>query len=846
MNPSATLRVRRLTGLLAAFWALLAIALALFTLLVSTEGPVLPISTSFIAGQAVIHAASPQARRAGVEPGDRVLTLDGVPLMQMLRNGRFGLSVGEANEYEIRKRDGTLIHVELDPVPYSRVHTPFDTAIHLAFILIAVLYIAVGLAVWWTKPGTAEAWALLLFSSSMAAMLATALRAEMIPWSASRLLGNLPFLGATCFHLFTTYPIEPAWIVRHRRIRAIPYMAALAIAFAVGWEQMMGQPTELTSAVALFFGVSVSLLSLIVLASERQNARAAGIGDRADLVLLAGVVSLLPAFLVLIAEYFMQTPFPWYVAMLWVAIFPIAMAYGMLRRQLFDFRIVAKSSAAYGAATFTITGLFAFLITFADELVARSSLNIRSAQVIFLFLAILAFNPLRERLQGLVDRLFDRDRAGYREAVREISEAMVSMLSLNEIGDRILIALTDTMGVGRAMVLLYDDGDKQLRASAWRGDWEEEDVEIEISSDHPIWKNLWLRREELVRSDFDEEPNDDERELCWDVYDTLEVELLVPIMFGVDLLGLIAVGRKLSGERLAADDRQLLRTLANQSAIAIENANAFDEIAKLNESLEVRVESRTQELRETQNQLMQSEKMSALGQLVAGVAHELNNPIGFVHANLLLLDEFMDKLVAAQAQGRDTGKLEESIHSLLSRSREGTERVKEIVQDLRTFSRMDQAELQVANLHEELDRTLALMQPRLKNKIKVERHYGDVPSVRCYPGQLNQVFLNLLMNACDVLDPLDGGTITITTERSELGVRVQIKDDGPGIPPDVQSRIFDPFFTTKDVGKGTGLGLSLSHGIIERHGGRFLVYSEPGDGAAFVIDLPLDAAPAGE
>jgi two-component system NtrC family sensor kinase len=159
---------------------------------------------------------------------------------------------------------------------------------------------------------------------------------------------------------------------------------------------------------------------------------------------------------------------------------------------------------------------------------------------------------------------------------------------------------------------------------------------------------------------------------------------------------------------------------------------------------------------------------------------------------------------------------------------------------------MDQAELQVANLHEELDRNLALMQPRLKNKIKVERHYGDVPSVRCYPGQLNQVFLNLLMNACDVLDPLDGGTITITTERSELGVRVQIKDDGPGIPPDVQSRIFDPFFTTKDVGKGTGLGLSLSHGIIERHGGRFLVYSEPGDGAAFVIDLPLDAAPAGE
>ena len=307
---------------------------------------------------------------------------------------------------------------------------------------------------------------------------------------------------------------------------------------------------------------------------------------------------------------------------------------------------------------------------------------------------------------------------------------------------------------------------------------------------------------------------------------------------------MIAVGRKLSGERLSVDDRQLLRTLANQSSIAIENAKAFDEIAKLNESLEARVEERTRELRETQNQLMQSEKMSSLGQLVSGVAHELNNPIGFVHANLQLLDEFIDKLMAAEHDGRDTEKVRESITKLLTRSREGTERVKEIVQDLRTFSRMDQAEIQVADLNEEIDRTLALMEPRLKNTIEVERHYGDLPEVRCYPGQLNQVFLNLLMNACDALE--NGGTITITTQPSDLGARLEFSDDGMGIPLDVQTRIFDPFFTTKEVGKGTGLGLSLSHGIIERHGGRFLVYSQPGQGATFVIDLPLDATASGK
>jgi len=324
------------------------------------------------------------------------------------------------------------------------------------------------------------------------------------------------------------------------------------------------------------------------------------------------------------------------------------------------------------------------------------------------------------------------------------------------------------------------------------------------------------------------------------VFDTLEVELLVPILYGVDLLGVIAVGRKISGDRLVGDDRTLLRTLANQSSIAIENAKAFDEIAKLNETLEARVEERTRELREIQAQLTQAEKMKSLGQLVAGVAHELNNPIGFVHANLQLLEEFIQKLVEGQQSEADTERIRETIGKLLARSREGTQRVKKIVQDLRTFSRMDQADIQEVDLHEEIDRTLALMEPRFKNAIQVVRDYGDLPRVRCYPGQLNQVFLNLLMNACDAID--GKGVIRVETRRSDYGVTLEFHDSGPGIPPEIQSRIFDPFFTTKPVGVGTGLGLSLSHGIIERHGGRIRVDSEPGGGATFVIDLPLDAS----
>jgi len=837
MDFDVTKRTRQLTGSLAAMWALLAIVLSVSALILPPSGPQLPVRTSIIAGVAVVHAMSASAAAAGIEKGDQLVSVDGVPAIQML--WEIELEEGVAQTYQFRKPDRTELFATLKPVPAGAVDEPSDVLIHLALLLVSSLYLVVALVVWWTRQASAESWALLLYCSTMSVLISTAIRVDIIPWAATRVLATIPFLGATTFHLFTTYPIEPRWVMKRPGIRLVPYLIASLILLGLVTQSAMGFSPEWIAASAFIFGIGTSLASIGILAAGRRQAREAGIGDRADLMLLAGLVSLLPALLALLSEWFVPTALPWYVALLWVGFFPVAVGYGMLRRQLFEFRLAAKSSAAYGAATLAITGIFAFMITFADELVARYGVNVRSVQVVLLFLAILAFNPLRERMQRLVDNFFDRDRSRYRLAVREISEAMVSMLSMREIGDRILVALTDTMGVSRAMVLLFDEGDRVLRASAWRGDWDQDDIDTEISSDHPLWKYLWMRREELSRSDFDDDPDPEKRESCWDVYDTLEVELLVPILFGVDLLGVIAVGRKLSGERLATDDRQLLRTLANQSSIAIENAKAFDEIAKLNESLEARVEERTRELQETQNQLMQSEKLKSLGQLVAGVAHELNNPIGFVHANLQLLDEFIEKLMATEDGGGDATQYRDAIKKLLARSREGTERVKKIVQDLRTFSRTDQADLQMAQLTDEIDRTLALMEPRFKGHIEVVREYQTLPEVCCYPGQLNQVFLNLLMNACDVLE--GGGKITIRAQPIEEGVRIEFEDSGPGIPADVQTRIFDPFFTTKEVGQGTGLGLSLSHGIIERHGGSIQIVSQPGEGAIFQIELPLVA-----
>ena len=844
MDPVSTRRFRRLTGLLGVGWALLAIVLSLSALLAPRSKLTLPLNCSFIGGTAVVESTTGEASGAGVRSGDLLLAIDGQPVMRVLRGGGDRLVSGQQNVYRIQKRDGETMEVALLPAPREFSERPFDVLLHAGLLLVSISYLLIGMGLWWSRPGAAETWAMMLFCATMAVMVATAIRAHLIPWSASMILVNMPWLGAATFHLFTTWPTEPWWIVRHRRIRTLPYLAALALSAGVVVEELLGLPAQWLAAGAFLYGVLLSFASLGVLVSERRHAHRIGVGERADVMLLAGIVSLLPALVMLLLEYFFQLRFPWYLAMIWVVLFPATVGYGMLRKQLFDFRIVAKSSAAYGAVSLAITGLYAFIITLADAVVPQFGVNVRSVQVAFLFLAILAVYPLRDRMQRLVDTFFDRDRSRYRAALREISEAMVSMLSQREISDRILIAVTDTMGAESAMVLIMDESEMALTPVAWRGEWDEGDTQTSIPSSHPIWRQLWMRREELARSDFDDEVELEKREACWDVFDSLEIELLVPILYGVDLLGVVAVGRKLSGERLGADDRQLLRTLANNSAIAIENAKAFDEIAQLNETLEARVEERTRELQDMQGQLMQAEKLKSLGQLVAGVAHELNNPIGFVHANLKLLKEFVVKLEDARASGRDGDSIRDAIDKLLTRSVEGTDRVKAIVQDLRSFSRTDQAEIQDVDLHEELDRTIGLMAPRLKGNIRLEREYGELPEVRCYPGQLNQVFLNLLMNACDVLD--DGGTITVKTERTDGGVRLTFRDDGPGIPPEVQGLIFDPFFTTKPVGQGTGLGLSLSHGIIERHGGHIRVSSEVGTGTDFVIDLPLDATPGGD
>jgi signal transduction histidine kinase len=454
-----------------------------------------------------------------------------------------------------------------------------------------------------------------------------------------------------------------------------------------------------------------------------------------------------------------------------------------------------------------------------------------------------------------------RSREQYRTVLIQLGNQIINIRKEEELLETVVQNLQQNTEFTSCAALIYSKEKNKMVQIVSRG------TPIKLNA---INKNL---NKQNLESDFikNEYIFYNDRSALSVLFKLLSAQIILPIQRDGNLFGLLSMGGKFSVPKIKSLDLDLYLSLAKQMAIALENIayirqsnemikkitaaqlreKYLRELEESNANLDVKnreLQKLYNELKNTQTQLIHSEKMASLGQLVAGISHELNNPISFIYANVTQLKSYNQKiedfLKTLHNSDKTVKEGEQLIHDLLPDLKgliedtiHGSRIIKELVDNLRKFSHLDQAAWKKSNIHEGIETSLMILKPQLKDRITIHKEYRAGGIIECNIGQLNQVFLNCLANAAQAIP--DKGNIRITTREEKKKVVIEITDDGIGMTEEVMKKIFDPFFTTKDVGRGTGLGMSISYSIIKNHGGKIEVASEAGRGSAFKIILPI-------
>ncbi|MFQ5788072.1 MAG: ATP-binding protein, partial [Thermodesulfobacteriota bacterium] len=509
-----------------------------------------------------------------------------------------------------------------------------------------------------------------------------------------------------------------------------------------------------------------------------------------------------------------------------VIFFPLSIAYTIVKHKLFDIDVIIQKALVYGSLTAVVGAVFAMTIVILNIAFAKHG-GWRNP-VFFVILTgflVLALNPLRNRIQSIIDTAFFRKSYDYNKTISELSDVMTSFLNIDDIASKIINTITETMFIDSASLLLFDRNTNQYRLYFTTIN-ELEENGFNIEGDNQLISILKRFKHEIFKEDLFAEQNYIMSAIeLQKSFSHLRASLIIPLFFKDELVGILSLGGKKSGLMYTSYDLKLLKTLANQTAIAIENAYAF----KLVEDYAKKLEYTNRELMDTQAQLVQAEKMSAIGQLAAGIAHEIRNPLNIIEGARYCISE-MTTDESTVGMGRYLDYIKHEI-----------DRTNRLIDKLLKFSKPGPAYFEPINVNDVIEDVLVLIRRQIEdNNIMLVKNLDyQIPKIMGDQNNLWQVFINIIMNSIQAM-PL-GGELSIDTgfhEESSDKMLISFSDKGPGIRKENLSKIFDPFFTTKDT--GSGLGLSVSYKIIEAHKGNIVVYSEEKVGTTFLIELPVN------
>ncbi|MCK4418876.1 GAF domain-containing protein [Candidatus Aerophobetes bacterium] len=505
-------------------------------------------------------------------------------------------------------------------------------------------------------------------------------------------------------------------------------------------------------------------------------------------------------------------------------------AYVILRYKLLDINIIIRKGFVYFTLTAIIAGVYLFTVFILERLL-RGVVGISLIAVLMAIGIALIFQPLRDFLQRWIDRLFFREKFDYYQILREFTQKMVTILDLDNLANSTVNTISETMQTDKVAILLGNEEEFYLKTSL--GLDKSLVPSFKLKKDNPLLVYMIKKREILTRDDIDIIP---QLKGLWESkireLEMLEAELFIPLITKDNLIGIIILGKKLSEDNYSEEEHALLSTVAQEAAVAFENAKLYGEIeeAKIKlqnwgEELERKIKEKTEELERSQALVLQSEKLAGLGQLAAGVAHEIRNPLGIIATSMYYLNEILPE---------KRKEVKKHFHIVESE----IDRCQTIITNLLEFSRTSDKEVEPVDVNALVNMTLSLVEKDLfGHDIRLIKKMETVPKIKANLDEMKQVFLNLILNATQAMPK--GGELRIITSTHNNKVRIKVSDTGMGIFKENLDKIFNPFFTTKEPGEGTGLGLAFVHTIIERYGGNIRVESEKEKGTTFTIELPI-------